>query len=25
LIRFILYQYYQCHVTQPLLLEQLQE
>ena len=25
LIRFILYQYYQCHVTQPLLLEQLEE
>ncbi len=25
LIRFILYQYYQCHVTQPLLLEQLRE
>jgi len=25
LIRFILYQYYQCHVTQPLLLEQLDE
>jgi hypothetical protein len=25
LIRFILYQYYHCHVTQPLLLEQLQE
>jgi hypothetical protein len=25
LIRFILYQYYQCHVTQPLLLEQLHE
>jgi len=25
LIRFILYQYYQCHVTQPLLLEQLGE
>ncbi len=25
LIRFILYQYYRCHVTQPLLLEQLDE
>lgn len=25
LIKFILYQYYQCHVTQPLLLEQLYE
>jgi len=25
LIRFILYQYYQCHVTQPLLIEQLEE
>jgi hypothetical protein len=25
LIRFILYQYYHCHVTQPLLLEQLDE
>lgn len=25
LIRFILYQYYHCHVTQPLLLEQLRE
>lgn len=25
LIRFILYQYYHCHVTQPLLLEQHQE
>jgi len=25
LIRFVLYQYYHCHVTQPLLLEQLHE
>jgi hypothetical protein len=24
-IRFVLYQYYHCHVTQPLLLEQLDE
>ena len=25
MIRFVLYQYYHCHVTQPLLLEQLHE